>query len=171
MNKIYYSKMIRALILLILVFTAGVVGFKMLFDYPWIDAAYMTVITLSTVGFGELHELSQFEKIFTSIFIISSIFIVGYAFSVITEFIINRNSLGLLKKKRVEKRIKSMKNHVILCGFGRNGKQAGIKLMAYNRPFIVIEKNEEVVARFEDEQTLFIHGDASEDEVLLHAGI
>jgi voltage-gated potassium channel len=157
--------------LLILVFTAGVVGFKTLFDYPWIDAAYMTVITISTVGFGELHELSQLEKIFTSIFIISSIFIVGYAFSVITEFIINRNSLGLLKKKRVEKRIKSMKDHVILCGFGRNGKQAGIKLMAYNKPFIVIEKNEEVVARFEDEQTLFIQGDASEDEVLLHAGI
>jgi voltage-gated potassium channel len=131
----------------------------------------MTVITISTVGFGELHELTQFEKIFTSIFIISSIFIVGYAFSVITEYIINRNSLDLLKKKRVEKRIKSMKNHVILCGFGRNGKQAGIKLMAYNEPFIVIEKNEEVVARFEDEQTIFIQGDASEDEVLLHAGI
>jgi voltage-gated potassium channel len=171
MNKIYYSKIIIALSLLIIVFSAGVVGFKFLFDYTWIDAAYMTVITVSTVGFGELHELTQFEKIFTSIFILSSIFIVGYAFSVITEFIINRNSLGILRIKRVEKKIESLKNHVIVCGYGRNGKQAVVKLMAYNKPFIIIEKNEEIVDRYSDEKTIFLLGDASEDEVLMHAGI
>ena len=157
--------------MLVAVFSAGMVGFKFLFDYTWIDAAYMTVITVSTVGFGELHELGKLEKIFTSVFIISSIFIVGYAFSVITEYIINRNSLGILRIKRVEKKIESLKNHVIVCGYGRNGKQAVVKLMAYNKPSIIIEKNEEVVERFEDEQTLFLHGDASEDEVLIHAGI
>jgi voltage-gated potassium channel len=171
MNRFFNSKISGALVLLILVFLAGVLGFEFLFDYGWVDAVYMTVITITTVGFGELHPLTNSEKIFTSLFILSSIFIVGYAITVITEYILSKNNISNLRLKRVEKRIESLQNHVVVCGYGRNGKQAVHKLLAYNKPFIIIEKNEEVVERFEDERTIFLQGDASEDEVLLHAGI
>jgi voltage-gated potassium channel len=171
MNKLFSSKISRALGLLLFVFLAGVFGFEFLFDYGWIDAVYMTVITITTVGFGELHPLTNTEKIFTSVFIISSIFIVGYALSVITEYILSRDNFGNLRLKKVEKQIKSLQNHVVICGYGRNGKQAVHKLMAYNRPFIIIEKDQEVAERYENEEMLFIHGNASEDEVLIQAGI
>lgn len=171
MNRLFSSKIYGALVLLFLVFLGGVFGFEFLFDYGWIDAVYMTVITITTVGFGELHPLTNAEKVFTSLFIISSIFIVGYALSVVTEYVLSRDNFGNLRMKKVEKQIRSLQNHVVVCGYGRNGKQAAHKLMAYNRPFIIVEKDEEIVERYEDEQTLFVHGNANEDEVLIHAGI
>jgi voltage-gated potassium channel len=171
MNRLFQSKIFWALVLLIAVFLAGVIGFRILSGYDWIDALYMTVITITTVGFGEVRPLGSTEKIFTSIFIVSSIFIVGYAISVITEYILSKNNISHLKQKRVQKKIDSLQDHVIICGFGRNGRQAMLKLMDYKKRSVIIEKDEEVVERFEDEKTLFVHGNANEDEVLLHAGI
>jgi voltage-gated potassium channel len=171
MTKLFQSKIAGAIVLMLCVFFSGVFGFKILFDYKWIDAAYMTIITITTVGFGELHPLTPSEKIFTSLLIITSIFIGGYAIKVISEYILTNNNIGNLRQKKVEKQIKAMHDHVIVCGYGRNGKQAAHKLIDYKRPFIVIEKDEEVVERFSDEHTLFIHGNSIEDEVLLQAGV
>lgn len=156
--------------LLLLVFTTGVVGFHFFSDYSWIDAFYMTVITVTTVGYGEVMPLSPQEKVFVSLLIISSIFIVGYAISVITEYILSKNT-GILRQKKVQKKLESMHNHIIVCGYGRNGKQAAQKLLAYNKPFVIIERDEEVIDRFSDENMLFIMGDAIEDETLMKAGI
>ncbi len=156
--------------MLLVVFLTGIFGFRFFSDYSWIDAIYMTVITITTVGYGEVMPLSPSEKIFVSLLIISSIFIVGYAISVITEYILSKN-IGVLRQKKVQRKLESMHDHIIVCGFGRNGKQAAQKLLAYNRPFVIIEKNEEVIDRFSDENTLFILGNAIEDEILLKAGI
>lgn len=156
--------------MLLVVFMTGIFGFRFFSDYSWIDAIYMTVITITTVGYGEVMPLSPSEKIFVSLLIISSIFIVGYAISVITEYILSKN-IGVLRQKKVQRKLESMHDHIIVCGFGRNGKQAAQKLLAYNRPFVIIEKNEEVIDRFSDENTLFILGNAIEDEILLKAGI
>jgi len=108
----------------------------------------MTVITITTVGFGELHPLSPTEKIFTSILILSSIFIIGYAIKVISEFILSKNDIGNLRQKKVQRKIESLEDHIIVCGYGRNGKQAALKLKAYNMPFVVVEIDEEVIERF-----------------------
>jgi len=165
------SKISGAIFLLVLVFMVGVLWFKLYSGYTWIDALYMTIITITTVGFSEVKALSPTEKIFTSIFIISSIFILGYAITVITEYILSKNNIGNLRQKKVQKKIESIQKHVIVCGYGRNGKQAVQKLLAYKQPFVIIEKNEEVVERFSNDSYLFVHGDAIEDEVLLSAGI
>src|SRR5690606_23970728 len=170
MKNFFTSKITVALLLLLVVFMTGIFGFRFFSDYSWIDAIYMTVITITTVGYGEVMPLSPSEKIFVSLLIISSIFIVGYAISVITEYILSKN-IGVLRQKKVQRKLESMHNHIIVCGFGRNGKQAAQKLLAYNRPFVIIEKNEEVIDRFSDENTLFILGNAIEDEILLKAGI
>jgi voltage-gated potassium channel len=148
----------------------GLFGFRFFSEYTWVDSFYMTVITITTVGYGVLKPLSPQEKIFVSLLIISSIFIVGYAISVITEYILSEN-IGNLREKKVQKKLESMHNHIIVCGFGRNGKQAAQKLLAYKRPFVIIERDEEVIDRFSDEQTLFVLGNAIEDEILLKAGI
>jgi len=171
MRRLFQSKIYVALLLLLVVFMFGVFGFKFFSGYSWIDALYMTVITITTVGYGEVEPLAPSGKIFTSILILSSIFIVGYAISVITEYILSKNNIGNLREKRVYKMIEKMKGHVIVCGYGRNGKQAVQKLLAYKQPFVVIEKDEEVVERFYEDNILFIHGNANEDDVLLEAGI
>tara|TARA_R110002049_G_scaffold55902_3_gene154574 strand:+ start:3890 stop:4777 length:888 start_codon:yes stop_codon:yes gene_type:complete len=130
----------------------------------------MTIITVTTVGFSEVRPLDAEAKIFTVILIVTSVFIFAFAISVITEYVLSRNSLQLLKKKRVKNKISSVSNHVIICGFGRNGNQAAERLKAYNKPFVVIERNKEVIEKFED-GILFIEGDANEDEALIEAGI
>ncbi len=148
----------------------GILGYRYVSDYSWIDAFYMTIITITTVGFSEVRPMDIEGKIFTVILIVSSVFIFAFGLSVITEYILSRNSLQILKKKKVRNTIKSLKDHVLVCGFGRNGMQAGERLKAYNRPFVVIERNKEIIEKYEDE-VLFVEGDANEDEVLNQAGI
>lgn len=155
---------------MLIVLSTGVFGYRVLADYTWIDAIYMTVITVTTVGFSEVSPLSADAKIFTIFLIIASVFILGFAISVITEYLLSRNSQELLKKKKVKNKISSLSNHVIICGFGRNGNQAAERLKAYKKPFVVVEKDKEIIDKFED-NILFVEGDSNEDSVLLEAGI
>ncbi|MFD1615021.1 potassium channel family protein [Gelatiniphilus marinus] len=169
--KIFRTKIYTAIILLVLLLFIGVVGFKSMSNYTWIDALYMTVITITTVGFKEVHPLDDATKIFTISLILTSVFILGYALSVITEYILSKNNFEELKRKKMQKQIDSLKNHIIICGYGRNGRQAANKLLAYNKPFVIIEKNQDLVNKIESEQMPFVLGNASDDETLLKAGI
>jgi len=148
----------------------GVLGYRYISDYSWIDALYMTIITVTTVGFSEVRPMGPEGKMFTVVLIVTSVFIGGYALSVVTEYILGKNSLQILKKKRVKKAIDSLSNHVVVCGFGRNGMQASERLKAYGRPFVIIERDKEVIDRH-NEDIFFVEGDANDDEVLLNAGI
>ena len=143
----------------------------MISGYSWIDALYMTVITMTTVGFGEVVPLDDQSKIFTIFLILASIIIVGYALSIITEYILSRDHIEELKHKRMKKKIDKLKNHVVVCGYGRNGKQTVRKLAAYNKSFVVIEKDKELEGRMQSDNVPFIIGNANEDEVLIQAGI
>lgn len=170
MINLFRSKIYLALALMLAVLIFGVFGYRLIADYSWIDAFYMTIITVTTVGFSEVRPMGPEGKIFTVILIITSVFILGFAISVITEYILSRNSVALLKKKKMKNIIKGLNNHVIVCGFGRNGMQAAEKLKAYKKPFVVIEKDKEIIDRFGDE-VLFVEGDANDDETLLECGI
>ena len=169
--KFFRSKIETAIALLILLLFIGVVGFRVMSNYSWVDAIYMTVITVTTVGFGEVHPLDPQAKIFTVFLILTSIVIVGYAFKIITEYIISKNNLAELKQKKMQKKIDSLSNHVIICGFGRNGKQAAKKLLMHKRSFVVIESNKELIEKHQNDKILFVWGNANEDEVLQLAGI
>lgn len=168
---IFKSKIYTALILLVLVLVIGVSGFRILADYSWIDATYMTVITVTTVGFSEVQPLDDTSKIFTIFLILSSIFIVGYALSVITEYVLSKNTIEELKQKKMQKKIDGFTNHIVICGYGRNGKQAAKKLMAHNKPFVIIEQNKDVIDKFQTNETTFVFGNANEDEILIQAGV
>ena len=169
--KIFRSKLNTAVMLLILVLIIGVFGFKIISDFSWLDAVYMTVITVTTVGFGEVQPLDQESKLFTIILILTSVVIVGYALKIITEYIISKNDINELKQKKMQKKIDALSDHVIICGYGRNGKQAANKLATHHRDFVVIEKDEQVTQKHKDNSTLFILGNANDDEVLVRAGI
>ncbi|WP_339653462.1 potassium channel protein [uncultured Maribacter sp.] len=170
MIQLFRSKIYLALALMLMVLAFGVLGYRFIADYSWVDAFYMTIITVTTVGFSEVRPMGPEGKIFTIMLIITSVFIFGFALSVITEYLIGRNSLQLLKKKKMKNIIENLNQHVVVCGFGRNGMQAAEKLKAYNKPFVVIEKDKEIIERY-SEDVLFIEGDANDDDVLLEAGI
>ncbi|MFZ0491148.1 MAG: potassium channel protein [Salegentibacter sp.] len=171
MRYLFKSRVRAAIILVILVILTGILGFRFISGYSWVDAVFMTVITISTVGYGEVHPLGIFGKVFTSFFIVSGIIIIGFGFSVITEYILSKNDIGNLKRKKMEKEIAALKDHIIVCGYGQNGKQAVQKLLAYRKKFVVIEIKEESLANLQESDILFIEGNATEDEVLQRAGI
>jgi len=169
--KIFRTKFYTTIFLLFALVFVGVLGFKIISHYSWIDALYMTVITITTVGFGEVHPLDDTAKLFTIFLILAGVVILGYALSVITEYIFSKNNFEELKQKKMQKKIDGFKNHIVICGYGRNGKQAAKKLLAYNKLFVVIEKNKELIDKSQNEPIPFILGNANEDEVLLQAGV
>ncbi len=159
-----------AITLMFSILLVGSLGYHFIADYPWLDAVYMTIITITTVGYNEVGPMDVKSKIFTISLIISSVFILAYAISVITEYIFSRNQLQLLKSKKVLKMINRLSNHVIVCGYGRNGMQAVERLKAYKKPFVVIENDKDIIQKHE-EDILFVEGDANEDEILISAGV
>ena len=169
--EIFKARIYVAIMLLVFILVIGVLGFKFISDYTWIDAIYMTVITVTTVGFGEVQPLDGFSKMFTVFLILTSVIIVGYAISIITEYILSKNNIEELKLKRMQKKIDGLKNHIIICGYGRNGKQAVQKLLDYDKSFVIIEKNRETVEQHQSEELPFVSGNANEDEILIQAGI
>lgn len=169
--NLFRSKIYTALLLLVLVLFVGVLGYRYVSNYSWIDAVYMTVITITTVGFGEVHPLDTGAKIFTIFLILSSVVIVGYAISIITEYILSRNNFEDIKQRKMQKKIEAMHNHIIICGFGRNGRQAALKLQDYGKPFVIIERDKEIIMRLQEDNMPYVLGNANEDETLIEAGI
>ncbi|WP_138433100.1 potassium channel family protein [Winogradskyella algicola] len=169
--RLFRSKIYTALILLLILMFIGIIGYRFISNYEWIDAIYMTVITITTVGFAEVNPLDTQSKIFTVFLILASVVIVGYAISIITEYILSRNNFEDIKQRKMQKEIEAMSGHIIICGFGRNGKQASIKLQDYGKPFVIIERNKDVIERLQEDGLPYVFGNANEDETLIEAGI
>lgn len=169
--KDYYRFVVPLLILLALMM-AGTVGYWLIEGYSILDAFYMTVITVATVGYEEVHPLSSGGKIFTVFLIITSFGTFAYAVSSITRFVIDGEFNELYKNRKLNAAIEKLSDHVIICGYGRNGRQAAQVLKKHNRRFVVIENSSEVTNaithKFSD---LVVTGDATKDETLIKAGI
>ena len=160
-----------AVLLLFIVLAIGVVGYMSISGDSFVDALYMTVITISTVGFGLLHPLSGEEKIFTIFLIFLSVTLYAYIIKVITENIANRNFFEELKLKKMQKKIDSLKQHTIICGYGRNGQQALIKLQKYDQECVIIERDNDRANSLESDGSLIVYGDATDDAILEKAAI
>ncbi|QTE22353.1 potassium channel family protein [Polaribacter cellanae] len=168
---ILQSKINKIVVLVVSIMAIGTIGYVVLSNYNLVDALYMTVITVTTVGFGELRPFSPEEKVFTIFLILTSITVFGYAISAFSEYLVSGKLFEHFKHKKVEKEIVRLKGHTIVCGFGRNGKQAILKLRNYNKKFVVVEKNKEMIENIDAGGMLNIEGDATLDETLLKAGI
>ena len=160
------------IVLLFLMISAGTFGYWYIEDFSMIDAFFMTVITISTVGFGEIHPLSDMGKLFTSGLIFFSLGSLAYVGSNMARFVFDGELMNYLKTYRVDKKILKLKDHVIIVGYGRNGEQAAIELRDHNVGFVIIEKRENVLNRIrQDVSLLYIKGDATHEDVLKKAGV
>ncbi len=169
--NILFNKIIYAILIIFIIITLGTLGYIFIEHYAFIDALYMTVITVGTVGFREVEPLSFYGKIFTIILIILSLGILAYSLSLITSYFVEGELQILYRNYKTKSGVKKMKNHVIICGYGRNGKQAALRLIAHKQPFVVIDNNHEIVVKYGLKNIIFVEGDATLDEVLIDAGI
>ncbi len=150
----------------------GILGYMAVEDYTLLNALYMTVITISTVGFGEIRPLSDNGLLFTVILIMVSIGVYGYVLTTVTRHILDGVFTNYFKHNRVKRKIKKLNDHVVICGYGRVGKQATTELLAHGETVLVIDvDNEEIEHIKEKPELLYIEGDATSDEVLQLAQI
>jgi len=151
----------------------GVFGYMLIDHFSFLDAVYMAVITITTVGYHEIGPLSEAGKVFNIIFIVTSFLTFSYVLARITQSIANGELTYYFNKKRLMRELEKMENHVIICGYGRNGQQAAKTLRAHKINFVIIEKNEETMRhhKLNDPSLVYIAGDATEDIFLLKAGI
>jgi len=163
------KRLIFALVFITCVVIAGSAGYMLIEGWGCLDSLYMTVITIASVGYKEIHDLSANGRIFTIILIISGVGSVTYALTTIAKIVVEGEIQEVFGRKRLEKKIKELKGHYIVCGYGRMGRIICRELKEKDIKFVVIEKNPDT---FESgEETLVIKGDATKDENLKEAGI
>jgi len=162
-------RLILSVALIVLVISLGTGGYMVIERWSLLDSLYMTIITLTTVGFKEIHDLSITGKLFTIILIIGGVGTVLYALSTGAKFVLEGELQEIFGRKRLEKKLKDLKDHYIVCGYGRMGKIIVRELNHEHLSFVVIEKNTEMSNEKED--ILIIQGDATKDETLKKAAI
>ncbi len=155
----------------LLLFFISMVGYRWLEDFSWSEAFYMTIITLSTVGFGEVRPLTPEGRIFTALVIVIGVIIIAVLFSTLTEYVIAGELTGSINKRRLMQKINNLKEHYIVCGFGRVGEQVTAELLNLGMPCIVVDQNKIAIEQCEHLQLNYVEGDATENETLLQAGI
>ncbi len=168
---VFQSKLYKAFLLFLSVIAIGVFGYMYFSDDSFINALYMTIITITTVGFGEVHPLSEDEKLFTIFLILMSITTLGYVAHIATEYIASGELFEKIKSKKVQKKLEKLGKHAVVCGYGRNGKQAVAKLKKFKKSLVIIENDNDRIVELEEENLLYVKGDATRDEVLIKAGI
>jgi voltage-gated potassium channel len=170
-----FRRILIALGLLAFVLVAGTVGFKLLVGGTWLDGFYMTVITISTVGFGEVVpglEESPAGRLFTVLLILSGMGILLYVLSATTAFFVEGQLTDMLRRRKMDKMIANLSNHFIVCGTGTTGHWVVEEMAAVGESFVVIETVEPRIQRMAAEVTFpYIVGDATEEEILVKAGV
>ena len=166
-------RLLQPFIILHVIIVVGIVGYMVIEKSSLLDALFMTTISITTVGYGEVIPLSEAGKWFTIFLLITSWGTFAFAITRITQFVVSGEINQYFKTRRLMKDIAHLDNHVIICGYGRNGHQAGRILMAHEVPFIVIEKDINLMSKVqsEGERILHLEGDGTDDEMLRLAGI
>jgi len=166
-----FSRLILPVAMLLLTILFGTAGYMVIEHFNFLEALYMTVITISTVGFTEVKPLSDTGRIFTIFLILVNLGLFTYFVTLLTRFFSDGEFIKLYKQIKMENSIQQLKEHVIICGFGRNGKESAQILFNNKIPFVVLEEKNELEKDIEFDVLHFMKGDATKDEVLLEAGI
>jgi voltage-gated potassium channel len=166
MRRLLWS--ICALVLIIII---GVIGYEVIEGWTFFDALYMTVTTITTVGFMEIHPLSFAGRIFTIFLIIGGVGGALYILTTIMQYILEGQFGITMGRRRMKTKIAKLKRHFILCGYGRVGQEIAQAFSEEGTPFVIIDKDEQRAAKAESDGFLCLHADATSDEVLQEAGI
>ncbi|MBI9055723.1 MAG: potassium channel protein [Bacteroidales bacterium] len=172
LGKENFKPIYVAISLLVLIVLIGVSGFMIIEQFSFNDAFFMTIITISTVGFREVEPLSSLGQFFTAFLIVISFGIFAYAVTTLTRYIVDGVLRNYLKDNKVKTKIEKLSNHVIVVGYGRNGKQAIEELKRHKFPVVIVDNKESIIETIrENPDNLYIQGDAIEDETLINAKI
>lgn len=159
------------IIIFSLLLVLGSLGYRMIEGWSWADSLYMAVITLSTVGFGEIRPLSAGGRIFTGALIVMGVGATAYTFSTVANYIVAGEFRGVIRRNRMHNRVAKLEGHYIICGYGRIGCQVVRELLESHIELVVIDLRTEPLAELEDLGVYLIEGNAIEDPILLQAGI
>lgn len=160
-----------AILLLLGIVAVGITGYIVIEDYSFIEALFMTIITISTVGYREVKPLSTAGEIFTIFLIVGGIGGAFYTGTRVVEFIVEGHFSGYMRRRRMKTLIGRLKGHYIICGFGRVGHQVAQELVRAKTEFVVIDTNQEALHRCDECGFHVIEGNATADETLIAAGI
>lgn len=158
-------------LILVAVIAFGTIGYTVIERWSPLDALYMTLITLSTVGFGEVHVLTPTGKIFTMLLVVMGVSGVAYTLSVIGQMVVEGEIKKLLGRRKMQKGLKELKDHYIVCGFGRVGRRIAKELCSRKVPFVVIDKDPLKTEQADKDCFLFVQGDSTSDQTLIDAGV
>ncbi|HWC95775.1 MAG TPA: potassium channel protein [Candidatus Sulfopaludibacter sp.] len=170
MNRLT-RRLVLTLLSIGLTLAIGTIGFVVIDDYPPFDAFYMTLTTMTTVGYGEVHPLSHAGRVFNSFLIIFGVTTILIAIGAMTQSIIEIEFGDIMGQRRNKRMIEKLKDHYIICGFGRVGRGAAAELLQEGVPFVVIDSSPERVERAILSGMLAVAADATRDETLRQVGI
>ncbi|MEI6134147.1 MAG: potassium channel protein [Desulfomonile sp.] len=163
--------MLRSIIGLVSVVVFGTLGYMLIEKWSFLDGLYMTVITISSIGFGEVHPLSDTGRVFTLILVLIGFGVVGYVLVSGSKFIIEGEVQKIFTRRRSMKAIEKIKDHFVVCGFGRMGAFVCQQFHARGIPFVVVENNQECQFRILEAGYFLSPGDATQESVLLGANV
>jgi voltage-gated potassium channel len=162
---------LRPMTVLIAVLVLSTVGYMVLEGFTVLEALYMVVITLSTVGFGEVRDLSPSGRILTIGLIVGGVGTVGFAVGRLLDFMVERRVGGSARRRKMQKTLSELRDHFIICGFGRVGHQIAEEFQEHGVPFAVIDSNPEFIEELEVSGIPYVVGEVASDEILEAAGI
>jgi voltage-gated potassium channel len=169
-NEQLASALRKGIIGIAFVLCTGVIGYRLIEGWRWIDCLYMTINTVSTVGNTDLIP-SDTGRIFTTILILFGVGVMAYSLTRLAEFLFQRSLTNVLGRRTMMKKIAQLKQHTIICGYGRTGSRVVAELQAARKPFVVIEKDDDIIKRLDEQGIPHIVGDATEEETLEAANI
>lgn len=165
------QRLFVSLLTLVAILVLGTLGYHLIEHWPLFDSFYMTIITLSTVGYSEIRPLSTNGQIFTIILILFGAGLIAYTIGNLIQFAVEGQLRQFLGRKKLAKQIEALRTHYIICGYGRIGRQVVRELKDNDVPIVVIEDDERLCQEMRDKGIFCVNGDATADEILLTAGI
>lgn len=167
-----FSKIYFAIFLLLVIILSGILGYMLIEGWTFFESFYMTITTVSTVGFGELKPLSASGQFFTAVLIVMSFGTFAYALTSISKYLLEGEYRIYFKDYQMNKEVEKLEGHVIVCGYGRVGTQAVSELIAHNKKYVIIEESKELLDSFRaKKQHLFLEGNATSDDILIKSQI
>ncbi len=165
------ANLLLTILLAVILVAIGTAGYMLIEDWPMLDSVYMTVITLSTIGYGEVNPVSQPGRIFTLILIVMGVGFFLYVIGNVVQFLVEGRIRLILGRHKLDKQINQLNNHYIICGYGRMGRAFCRYLIQRGLKFVVLEKSDERVPVMNTDHVLYVTGEATVEENLLKAGI
>ena len=162
----HLKTLITSIILAFVVLVTGILGYMVIEDWSFLDSFYMTVISLTTVGYGETHPLSTEGRLFTLFLIMVGVGLVLMLVTKVNEALIEGNIRKVLGRRRMDATISKMKNHFIICGYGRLGQKIDSILRSRGMDTVIIERSPDSTAGMEDKSMKYVLGQATDDAIL-----